>query len=465
MKFKEISLATTSIFSIVAAADLPLTGAQTASSLSSPVVSEETLLIVSQKDLRAKKNRLEEIIAKNPDFVLTINVEGAVFCSSPEPTSELRLDATMLPTGLQHVVLVDIGNKIQEIGFPFLSTLTAGHPTLRTVDMSGLKHVRVINNHFLSQFPLLTHLDLSSFTQLEKVGEDCFSTFSTSLGKDSPILTALISKDTHPKLVAQIPLTTNVTLKEAKAYKVDVMKGDMLTLTTGEILANKEDIEARLVKEPDISIILTVCGDNNGELHLSKHHIPSGLKHLTIQGDASVTKVGYSFLNRCDSLTTIKFVGMDNVKTIQRWFLHSLPLLESLDLSGLRNIEHIERDALQGSGLQKLVLDFPNLKHIEGWFLSDSRRLQKIEFNTPSLEILGCRAFDGCTSLHTLDMRSLKQVKTIDTDGLGTQSISSNILSAPLKIVIIPKNAPHCLKQAAQKAMSRSGPKFVILQI
>jgi hypothetical protein len=199
----------------------------------------------------------------------------------------------------------------------------------------------------------------------------------------------------------------------------------------------KSDLEAMLLKNPDIRLILDV-GERE-KLELSRHHLPGSLKHLKITGAVThightclygcsgltsldlsalnkVTHIGWHFLDGCSGLTSLDLSGLSNVTQIGFNFLGSCSGLTSLDLSPLSKVTHIEDTFLDGcSGLTSLDLSaLKNVTHIKFGFLVGCSGLTSLNLSVlNNLTEIWPYFLAGCSGLTKLDLSPLNKVTHI----------------------------------------------------
>jgi hypothetical protein len=170
----------------------------------------------------------------------------------------------------------------------------------------------------------------------------------------------------------------------------------------------------------------------------------SRIEEIDLSPLRQIEHIGENFLTRFTFLIKIDLSPLSNVKTIGNNFLKGCRFITQIDLSSLSNVEIIGRAFIYGSThLEKIDLSpLKNIKSIPDYFLANCIQLNEVKFPQifEHVEEIGMNFFSELTALKTIDLSCFSNVKKIDNSFLSGSGIERIDLSPLKHIFNIPNN-------------------------
>lgn len=229
---------------------------------------------------------------------------------------------------LTHVNLSSLTN-VTNIGICFLTCCEK----LISIDLSPLSSVTHIGDYFLCKCTNLTSIDLSPLSKVTYFGHYflCCCENLTSIDLS--------------------PLSNMTVIGHWFLAKTNLTTIDLSPLTKLTSIGHKFLQECDKLTTIDLSSLskLTTIG----------HNFLQECKKLTtidLTPLSKVTQIGIGFLSRCATLSTIDLSPLFNVTQIGRWFLSQCINLTTLDLSPLSNITQLDENFLSECDMLSTII-------------------------------------------------------------------------------------------------------------
>ena len=310
--------------------------------------------VVTAEDLKTPLTRIDVLFTQNPDMLCVldaseyIDYEGTLSndCVKKLPSCIRRLSFTNCSRCI----------KFQE------NFLSDGCDSLTSINFSAFNNVTAIPSKFLNNLKSLTHVDLSSLSEVTSIADDFVSNCESLTSID-------VSGFKKLTRIGFVFLNNSKSLTH-----VDLSSFGEVTSIGDDFISNCESLTSI-----DVSGLSKLTTIRDSFLLNAK-----SLTHVDLSSLSEVAIIGCDFISDCESLTSIDVSGLKKLTVIGSGFLNKAKSLTSMDLSSLSEVTNIGDDFI--SNCESLTsIDVSSLKNLTSkgsGFLQNSKSLSSADLSS-----------------------------------------------------------------------------------